>query len=296
MSNNLNIAVCMNFMFECITTGAHGEKGKLLPRGARCALEAALVLKETLPSTSISAIVTGPPASGWALHHSLALGVDQAVHLICESSAEADVVNPVKASLSLSQYLKDKSFNLIMCGFADAKYDNVPLGPLLAEQLKLPFLSEVVNINNINQEAGRLEVTRFLSRGNRLKLQTTLPAIIGVHTFYREPRYLPLRSLKRTGTQQVIKIPLIPWQKETNCDSSEYLFSPKHIIIKPLRIRPKTVPLPPPNASYRERLDFIVTGGGYKEKCVKVLEGDAHKIAAELIAYLINENLYNSCK
>lgn len=291
MAINIRIAVCINLSFECVARTAQGEtkrlavehpvykSGKLLHRGARCALEAALTLRGVIPGASITAVAAGPPAAGWAMHHCLALGVDGAVHLSSEAAAAGNIINPLQVSLIFSQYLEGQDLDLVFCGHADAKYDNTPLGPLLAEHMGLPFISEVVAIDEVSAEHGLITATRFLSRGNRIKIRTSLPAILGVHPYFKEPRYMSLRSLKRIDARRVQSIPV-------NNSTTRGNRSNESIIIEPLRVRPKMVAAPPVGASYRERLDFIITGGGPEEKKVNLLEGDVNYIAGEIIDYL----------
>lgn len=149
----------------------------------RHALEAAANLKEALGG-KVTAISMGPPQAVDAISEALGMGVDQGVLLTDKAFAGADTW---ATSFTLGKAIeKIGEYDLILCGRQAIDGDTAQIGPQVAEYLKIPQVSYVCEIEEI--EEGALVVKRRLEDGFE-RLQCKLPALLTVIGELNRPRY-----------------------------------------------------------------------------------------------------------
>ncbi|MFH2091689.1 MAG: electron transfer flavoprotein subunit beta/FixA family protein [Pseudomonadota bacterium] len=162
----------------------------MMDPGSRRALEAALQIKENL-AASIFAITMGPPMAQEILHQAIALGADKGILLTDPKMAGADTFL-TSHILAVCIQTKCPDVDLILCGVQTSDSETGQVGPQLAEQLDLPSIGSV---NQIDITDNTLTAERYAD-GFCETLQTTLPALLTIDLCAFEPRYLPLNGIE----------------------------------------------------------------------------------------------------
>jgi electron transfer flavoprotein alpha/beta subunit len=251
----------------------------------RCALEEALKIKKEINNVEISAALLGPPEMEWILRACLGFGVDKAIHFIINPAEYYDAHN---IALALSQYISDQGFDLIFCSYQDvnSNFQVGPAGSILAELLQYPYLSEVASLK-IDPDNESLTVKRKLTKGNRLKVNTPLPAVLSASTVLNEPRYISLHRQKKPAETTITRIAV-------NKEELQGRYYPAQltelVAVSPFRPRPKQIPLAGGSLTVQERLDFIIFGGSTVKEKSRLLEGNVKELSNELLNYMIQEN------
>ena len=175
-------------------------EGMLNP-ACRCALEAGLRLKESA-GAHITAITMGPPMAAEILYEAIALGADRGILLSDRSMAGADTA---VTSFTLARAIEKTcaGFDLVLCGFATSDSETAQVGPQLAEDLAVPGVAYVDEIELI----GRAVRMQRLSDNFLETLEMDLPGLVTVTAGVYAPRYLPLGGLKEAfATAELITL------------------------------------------------------------------------------------------
>lgn len=167
------------------------ETGNLIREGVesiinpddRHAIEAGLQIREELGG-SVTAISMGPPQTIDAISEALGLGVDRGILLSDKYFAGADTW---ATSFTLGRAVeKLDSFDLIICGHQAIDGDTAQVGPQLAEYLKLPQVTYVIEIEDIKEN--KIVAKRSMENGYET-IECPLPALITVMKELNEPRF-----------------------------------------------------------------------------------------------------------
>lgn len=286
MGKKFKLFVCIN---QCFPPDSNTESTTIyeqepsLTRGFnysdRCALEEALRIKKNFEAVEVTSALVGAPELKWILRASLGLGADEAVHFFTDPEKYYD---SYQIALALSEYISRGKYDLVLCSYGKEKdnYETGPLGPILAELLQYPFISEAASVN-IDLQNKFLTVRRKLTKGNRLEMETSLPAVISVSSALNEPRYI---SIRRKKYPYQVKI------KEENVIKPSTQLT-ELLSVNPLKPRPKLIEIAGGSLPVQERLDFIISGGSSVKKKTIVMEGRAAELCNELLKYLEKENI-----
>lgn len=137
------------------------------------ALEMAIRLKKE-HSGSITAVTMGPKISEEVLWEALTLGADRAILL---SDPQFSASDTLATSYVLGMGIrKIGKFDLILCGLRTTDGDTGQVGPQLAEELDLPYISAV---EKLEREKGSFRVER-VSDGFREIVEVSGPALLTV--------------------------------------------------------------------------------------------------------------------
>ncbi len=148
---------------------------ELDPASAR-ALDLALDLKAASPDTDVTVIHLGDrDAEPW-LRQALARGCDRAVRVWDEEAAGVGVAGK---AVILSAAAETANFDLILAGASGVVNSSGQLGALVAENLRLPCVTQAVEIR-LSDGAGRLEIDRGLDQGFRERVEALLPLVATV--------------------------------------------------------------------------------------------------------------------
>jgi electron transfer flavoprotein beta subunit len=145
-------------------------------------LEEAVVLREG-HGGRVAAFTMGPPSAEKALRTALAMGADDALLITDKAFAGADTAATARVlAESLRRY---GAFDLIMTGAESSDGATGQVGPMLAEYLACPHLTEVRRIEAV--EGGRLLCLKKFKNG-LLRAAVSLPAVVTVSYGCNEPR------------------------------------------------------------------------------------------------------------
>ncbi|MDR1649279.1 MAG: electron transfer flavoprotein subunit beta/FixA family protein [Synergistaceae bacterium] len=201
----MNIAVCVkqvpvsnNASVDPVTHSLVREsvEGMLNPADAN-ALEEAVALKEKLGG-KVTAFTMGPPAAEKALRAALAMGADDAVLVTDRAFAGADTVATARVlAESLRSY---GTFDLVFTSSESFDGATGQVGPMLAEYLACPHLTEVQRVEEADRES-LIALKKF--KGGLARARVSLPALLTVSYGANDPRLPTLMSQMAANKKSV---------------------------------------------------------------------------------------------
>jgi electron transfer flavoprotein beta subunit len=171
------------------------------------AIEEGLRIKERLGEGKISLLAVGPERAKDALKSGLAVGADEAIHLVDEAFAGSD---PYATALILSKALHKMEYDIIFCGKQGVDEDHAQVGIALAELLDIPHVSVVTKLE-IAEDRKSAVAHREVEGGHEV-VEAPLPAVITAQKGLNEPRYASIKGI------MAVKKKVIP---EWNADEVE---------------------------------------------------------------------------
>jgi len=153
-----------------------------------CALEAALRIRDNLPGTTVHALSVGPEEAAAVLRRALGMGADEAFHCLWR---DEDPPTPLQTAHLIASAAG--GYDLYLAGVMSEDGGHGLTGPLVAELLGLPFLTNVVSLG-ISNPRGPLTAERDVEGGDRETFAVDLPALLTVPSGINRPRY-PTLSL-----------------------------------------------------------------------------------------------------
>lgn len=162
------------------------------------AVEEAVRLKARCDGSSVMAISMGVPSAAQMLRGVIAVGVDQAMLLTDRAFAGADTWATANALASAIGILPQP--DLILCGRMATDGDTAQVGPMLAEVLGIPHVTDVAEIIQIDDE--RAQVRKLTDDGYQV-LQVPLPALLSVTKEINVPRLPSIAGVLRGAEAEV---------------------------------------------------------------------------------------------
>jgi electron transfer flavoprotein beta subunit len=288
----MNIIVCVK-QVSIITTrrGIDPATNRLLPGELvytlnphdEAAVEEALVIREKHGGT-VTALTLGPPRAEEALRWCLAMGADEAIHVMDDESTE---MNPHVVSNILAGVIRSElEYDLILCGKLAIDDEMGSTGTFVAESLDLPVVTSVVRIELHPGERGAV-LHRSLGKGDREVAECCLPAVFTVDMQMNRSRY-PTLNGRRTAERR--KIRAIRGNGEEGMRSGQERIPTVEILrLASPKIRPKKILAPGENDSVAGRMQWILTGGAAQKKGERIT-GGADKLADGIMEYLTERN------
>ena len=163
------------------------------------AVEEALLTREK-HGGEVHVITMGPPHAIEVLRNALAMGVDQA-YLACDTAfAGADTL---ATAYTLSKAIeKIGDVDLVFCGKQAIDGDTAQVGPSIAAYLKIPQLTYVSKVREIDPEKKRIVVERMLEHGIQA-VESSLPAVLTVVKDINEPRLPSLLGIRKAAKTEI---------------------------------------------------------------------------------------------
>jgi electron transfer flavoprotein beta subunit len=290
----MNIFVLVKTVhFVCSQTGTDISKNYVGPEDVipivnpldEFAAEFALLIKDQIPDTRITAVTLGDQSADIGLKKCLAMGVDEAVQLFCSDVEKFDSWTVAGA---LSSFLRQQSFDLVLAGRQAIDTHAGLVGPYLAEMLKIPHVSGVVALE-VDKHAKKTLLQRTVERGNREILECDLPALLTVDKNIMKPRYPTLagrltaakQSIERVRIEEFIGSDASPVSKH-NLVVIESISNPK----------PKRKARPPlqKKISAADRMRLLMKGGKKeRQQDSKLIDADSHE-AIQQIERILREH------
>lgn len=186
-----------------ISDGAIDETGLkwILSPYDEFALEEALKLKSHFQG-KLFVITLGPARAKEALLTALAMGADEAFHLLIDRMPQ----DP----LTTAELLKEKiseipDLSLIFCGKLSTDSNNFAVPQMLSALLDLPF---VTNVNKLQYQDNCFTLTRECGAGVEEILQAKAPLILSADKGLNEPRYPSLPGIMKARKKPLHTLPV----------------------------------------------------------------------------------------
>jgi electron transfer flavoprotein beta subunit len=168
------------------------------------AIEEGLLIKERLGEGKITLISVGPERAKDALKSGLAVGAEEAIHLVDEAFEGSD---PYATALILAKALEKLDYDIIFCGKQGVDEDHAQVGIILAELLGIPHVSVVTKLE-ISEDKKSIVAHREVEGGHAV-VEAPLPAVITAQKGLNEPRYASIKGI------MAVKKKVIPeWNAE----------------------------------------------------------------------------------
>ena len=150
------------------------------------ALEQGVQLKEK-HGGEVTVLTLGPEKSTNVILKTLALGADKAIHLKTENFPD----DPSAIARAIAAELKTVEFDVLLFGKKGVDDDNQQVGPMVAELLGIPCITQIVKLDI---SAGKAVAHREIE-GGVIVVETTLPSAFTAEKDLTVPRYASLREL-----------------------------------------------------------------------------------------------------
>lgn len=163
------------------------------------ALEEAIRLKEQGVAGELMVVAIGPQGCQEVLRSALAMGMDRAIHIQCDS-----VLEPIHVTKILQSVVAKEQPQLVLLGKQAIDDDCNQTGQMLAALLNWPqgtFASKVV----VNEE--HVIVTREVDGGLET-LKLTLPAVVTTDLRLNKPRFISLPNIMKAKQKPLEMYPL----------------------------------------------------------------------------------------
>ncbi len=158
------------------------------------ALEQALLLKERCGGT-VTVVALDIPEADDVLFTALAKGADRAVKISGAEPGMSTWAPAVATARALSSTPGLLPADLILTGVQAIDDLDGQVGPILARTLDLPYLGIVCGIA-VNAEAHTATVVREYAGGVTGAFEVPLPAVLGVQSAEKPPRYVPVAKVR----------------------------------------------------------------------------------------------------
>ncbi len=160
------------------------------------AIEAAVQLKEQ-HGGRVTAITVGDEDAEDVLRRALAMGADEAVHLMDDTFEGSDAR---AIATILHRTIAGRTYDLILTGAISGDEARGHVGPMLAAMLDIPMVALVTELSVDGETVtAQHEVEGGLERVTRL----TLPALVTAQTGLNEPRYVSIRGIRKVSGMEI---------------------------------------------------------------------------------------------
>jgi electron transfer flavoprotein beta subunit len=146
------------------------------------ALEVALRIKDADKTTTVTVVTMGPHSALKGLRDALAMGADDAIHVVDDALAGSDVPQTARA---LAAAVAPRGFDLIVAGNEATDGRGAAVPAMLAELLELPHATF---LRSLEVADATLTGERLTDRG-RAEIRVGLPAVVSVTEHIAEARF-----------------------------------------------------------------------------------------------------------
>ena len=165
------------------------------------AIEEAIQLRDKHDG-EVTVVSVGSDEAEKQLRTALAMGADKAVLINIEDDVEES--DQFTTARILAEYLKDKEADLIIGGNVAIDGGSGQVGPRVAEQLNIPY---VTTITSINIEGETVTIVRDVE-GDSETIETSLPILVTAQQGLNDPRYPSLPGIMKAKKKPLDEIEL----------------------------------------------------------------------------------------
>lgn len=161
------------------------------------ALEDAILLKEAT-GAKVTALAIGE-GTNRVLQMAAARGADEVIALPCE---DGELLSSRDLAATVADFARSRSTDLMVCGVQSSEDLFGQLAPYVGAMLDWPHIS---GTNRIQASGDRLHVTQERGAGVSVTYEVALPAVLGVQTATKAPRYVSGSKLREASKTPIGK-------------------------------------------------------------------------------------------
>jgi electron transfer flavoprotein beta subunit len=166
------------------------------------AVEQALLLKESVPGSTVRAITAGPaPRCEEVLRAALALGCDTASWVETPKGSELD---PLSAARILAKAVEGYPHDLVLVGKQSSDDESGLVGSALGGLLQVPDYGCVTDLR-YDAKSNGLTFQRAVEGGSE-SLQAALPCVIALQQAWNDPRTAKLPNILKSRKMPIDKV------------------------------------------------------------------------------------------
>ena len=166
------------------------------------AVEQALLLKESVPGSAVTAVSYGPtPRTEEVLRAAIALGCDRAVWVEAAAGASDD---PIDVARALAAAIRPLAHDLLLCGKQAGDDEAGLVAAALGELLGVPDFGYVTDLK-WDAGRGRLTFRRSAETGVE-SWEAPLPCVIGLQQAWNDPRTAKLPAILKSRKAPIAKV------------------------------------------------------------------------------------------
>lgn len=164
------------------------------------AVEEALRIKEK-GGGETTVISLGPDRVAEAIRTALAMGIDRGIHI----DSEGKVFDSYTTAVVLANVLRDRGFDIILCGKQAIDGDHGQVAQMIAELLDLSQVMVIEKLELSTDKKGAV-ATRCVAGGGKEVYEVLLPCLFGCEKGLNVPRYASLPGIMKAKTKPVEKL------------------------------------------------------------------------------------------
>ena len=162
------------------------------------AVEEAIRIRERKPDTDVTLLSLGPEHFRDALRAGLAMGADNAIHLLDPSFNGLDSLTTARL---LAKTIALIGFDLILCGKQAVDDDMGQIGPAIAVYLEIPCVTVVTKLEFID-DWKRIKVSRQIEGGSEI-MESSLPSLVTCQKGLNQPRLPSLKGIMAAKKKEI---------------------------------------------------------------------------------------------
>lgn len=160
------------------------------------AIEEALALREA-HGGNVVLLSVGPESAKEALRSGLAMGADEAIHVVTETSPMA--LDSLATAKLIAKALDGRSYDMVLLGRQAIDDDALQMGSLVAELLNIPQVTTVIKLEvNGNQ----IKAHRTVEGGMQV-VETSLPVLLTAQKGLNTPRYPSMKGILQAKKKSI---------------------------------------------------------------------------------------------
>jgi len=169
------------------------------------ALEEAIRLKQEFENQGIDlvpadVVTIGPLESSKIIKRAFGIGADRGYHIV---TGDTGNVSSFETASKLAVVAKKRSYDLILTGIMSQDLMSGQTGPMLAEILGFPCVTNVVK-TNLTIVDHSIEVEQEMENGFRDCLSIELPVVLTIQAGINTPRYPTLSKMLTAGKKEIV--------------------------------------------------------------------------------------------
>lgn len=169
-----------------------GSLGYVINEWDNFAVEAAVSLVEA-HGGKVTAITVGGENDEEVLRRALAMGADEAIHLVDPTFEGSDSFG---IATILNKAIAEIPYDLVLTGAVSGDVGGGRVGPMLAAMAGIPH---VCLATELTVEGGIARVRHEVEGGLERVVELDLPALVTVQTGMNEPRYVSVLGIRKAG-------------------------------------------------------------------------------------------------
>ena len=194
-ASNMKILICIKQLSD----------SKDISRFDAHALEEAIRLKQEFENqeidlASVDVITIGPLESSKIIKRAFGIGADRGYHIVTRGTRN---VSSFETASKLAVVAKKRAYDLILTGIMSQDLMSGQTGPMLAEILGFPCVTNVVK-TKLSIDDHSIEVEQEMENGFRDCLSIKLPSVLTIQAGINTPRYPTLSRMLTAGKKEIV--------------------------------------------------------------------------------------------